>query len=151
MSFSFNASDRDDLITHNINPIVDTGNHGIQIYGNETLNGAYTDLSSAHIARTLTYIRYRVDTYTETLKFELNDVYLWRTWNEYVSNKILTPIKAGGGLQWFRVSMGRDTTTAEEIAQRIVRGVIELQFTQDAEIFLLDYVVYSSAEDNANF
>ena len=144
-------TDRDDLITHNINPIVDTGNHGIQIYGNETLNGEYTDLTSAHIARTLTYIRYRVDTYTETLKFELNDVYLWRTWNEYVSNKILTPIKAGGGLQWFRVSMGRDTTTAEEIAQRIVRGVIELQFTQDAEIFLLDYVVYSSAEDNTTF
>ena len=144
-------TDRDDLITHNINPIVDTGNHGIQIYGNETLNYEYTDLTSAHIARTLTYIRYKVDNYTETLKFELNNVYLWREWNEYVSSKILAPIKAGGGLQWYRVSMGRDTTTSEEIAQRIVRGVIELQFTQDAEIFKLSYIVYSSAEDNTKF
>lgn len=143
--------DRDEFITHNINPIYDTGNQGIQIYGNETLNGQYTDLSAAHISRTLTYIRSKTDTYTETLKFELNDVVLWRTWIDYVKTKILEPIKSARGLQWYRVSMGNDTTTAEEIANRIVRGVIELQFLQDAEIFKLDYVVYSSAADNTTF
>ena len=143
--------DRDEFITHNINPIYDTGNQGIQIYGNETLNGQYTDLSAAHIARTLTYVRAKVDFYTETLKFELNDVVLWRTWIDYVKSKILEPIKAARGLQWYRVSMGNDTTTAEELANRIVRGIVELQFTPDAEIFKLDYVVYSSAADNTTF
>lgn len=143
--------DRDEFITHNINPIYDTGNQGIQIYGNETLNASYTDLSAAHISRTLTYIRSKVDTFTETLKFELNDVVLWRRWIDYVKTKILEPIKAQRGLQWFRVSMGGDTTTREELANRIVRGVIELQFTPDAEIFKLDYVVYSSAADNSTF
>ena len=143
--------DRDEFITHNINPIYDTGNQGIQIYGNDTLNAQYTDLSAAHIARTLTYIRSKVDAYTETLKFELNDVVLWRTWVDYVKTKILEPIKAARGLQWFRASMGNDTTTAEELANRIVRGVIECQFNQDAEIFKLDYVVYSSAADNSTF
>ena len=143
--------DRDDFITHNINPIYDTGTQGIQIYGNETLNAQYTDLSAAHIARTLTYIRYQTDSYTETLKFELNDVMLWRTWLDYVGTKILEPIKAARGLQWYRVSMGLDTTTAAERANRIVRGIVELQFTPDAEIFKLDYIVYSSAADNTTF
>lgn len=144
--------DRDEFITHNINPIYDTGTQGIQIYGNETLNGQYTDLSAAHIARTLTYIRSKVDAYTETLKFELNDVILWRTWIDYVKTRILEPIKASRGLQWYRVSMGAGiTTTAEEIANRIIRGVVELQFVQDAEIFKIDYVVYSSAADNSTF
>lgn len=143
--------DRDEFITHNINPIYDTGNQGIQIYGNETLNAQYTDLSAAHIARTLTYIRSKVDTYTETLKFELNDVILWRTWIDYVTTKIVQPIKAARGLQWFRISMGSETTTAAELANRIVRGVIELQFVPDAEIFKLDYIVYSSAADNSTF
>lgn len=143
--------DRDDFITHNINPIYDTGNQGIQIYGNDTLNGQYTDLSAAHIARTLTYIRSRIDTYTETLKFELNDVMLWRTWTDYVTSKILEPIKSARGLQWYRATMGSQTTTVEELANRIVRGVIECQFVQSAEIFKLDYVVYSSAADNSTF
>lgn len=143
--------DRDEFITHNINPIYDTGTQGIQIYGNETLNGQYTDLSAAHIARTLTYIRSKVDAYTETLKFELNDVVLWRTWIDYVKTRILEPIKAARGLQWFRVSMGNDTTTREELASRIVRGVVECQFVPDAEIFKLEYQVYSSAADNSTF
>lgn len=143
--------DRDEFITHNINPIYDTGNQGIQIYGNETLNASYTDLSAAHISRTLTYIRSKTDSFTETLKFELNDVVLWRRWIDYVKTKILEPIKAQRGLQWYRVSMGGDTTTREELANRIVRGIIELQFTPDAEIFKLDYVVYSSAADNSTF
>ncbi len=143
--------DRDEFITHNINPIYDTGNQGIQIYGNETLNAQYTDLSAAHIARTLTYIRSKVDAYTETLKFELNDVILWRTWIDYVKNNILDRIKSGRGLAWYRVSMGNDTTTAAELANRIVRGIVELQFVPDAEIFKIDYVVYSSAADNSTF
>jgi hypothetical protein len=143
--------DRDEFITHNINPIYDTGNQGIQIYGNETLNAQYTDLSAAHIARTLTYIRSRVDAYTETLKFELNDVILWRTWIDYVKNNILDRIKSGRGLAWYRVSMGNDTTTAAELANRIVRGIVELQFVPDAEIFRIDYVCYSSAADNSTF
>ena len=143
--------DRDEFITHNINPIYDTGNQGIQIYGNETLNAQYTDLSAAHIARTLTYIRSKVDTYTETLKFELNDVILWRTWIDYVKNNILDRIKSGRGLAWYRVSMGNDTTTAAELANRIVRGIVELQFVPDAEIFRIDYVCYSSAADNSTF
>ena len=128
-----------------------SGNQGIQIYGNETLNAQYTDLSAAHIARTLTYIRSKVDTYTETLKFELNDVILWRTWIDYVKNNILDRIKSGRGLAWYRVSMGNDTTTAAELANRIVRGIVELQFVPDAEIFKIDYVVYSSAADNSTF
>ena len=42
--------------------------------------------------------------------------------------------------------MGEAITTREELAQRKVRGRVELQFTPDAEIFILDYVVYASSE-----
>lgn len=141
------VTDRDTLVSNRINPIHDTGIRGIQIYGNETLNGEYSDLSAAHIARTLTYIRSTVDNYTETLKFELNDDVLWSTWVDYVENKILAPIQTGRGLQWYRATMGEALTTREELAQRKVRGAVELQFTPDAEIFILEYVVYASSED----
>lgn len=141
------VTDRDTLVTNRINPIHDTGVRGIQIYGNETLNHEYSDLSAAHIARTLVFIRSTVDNYTETRKFELNDDILWSEWIDHVTQKVLQPIKDARGLQWFRATMGRDLTTREELAQRKVRGRVELQFTPDAEIFYLDYIVYSSAAD----
>lgn len=139
------VADRDQLVTYHINPIYDTGNRGIQIYGNETLNREYSDLSAAHIARTLVHIRSTVDEYTETKKFELNDNVLWSEWVDYVQNKILEPIKSARGLQWYRATMGEALTTRKELSQRKVRGRVELQFTPDAEVFYIDYIVYASS------
>jgi hypothetical protein len=140
-------SQRDKLISYRINPIFDTGLRGIQIYGNDTLNPQYTDLSAAHISRTLVQIRSRVDRYSETIKFKLNDKYTWGSWINYVTTRILEPIKAAGGLQWYSCDMGYNTTTRDEIAQRKIRGQISLQFTQALEIVDLEFVVYSSALD----
>lgn len=140
-------SQRDKLVSYRINPIYDTGLRGIQIYGNESLNPQYTDLSAAHIARTLVNIRSRVDAFSETIKFSLNDHHTWGLWVSYVTTKILEPIKSLGGLQWYQVDMGTNTTTAEEIAQRKVRGMISLQFTQSLEIIDLEFTVYASSLD----
>lgn len=137
--------DRDQLIKSRINPIWDTGKRGIQIYGNETLNAGYTDLNAAHIARTLVYIRNKVDEYTETLKFNINSVILWNRWKSYVSDYILEPLKSENALSDYEVMMGEDTTTREEIANRMLKGKIKLIFYQSAEVIDLDYVVYSSS------
>ncbi len=137
--------DRDQLIKSRINPIWDTGKRGIQIYGNETLNAGYTDLNAAHIARTLVYIRNKIDEYTETLKFNINSVILWNRWKSYVSDYILEPLKSENALSDYEVMMGEDTTTREEIANRTLKGKIKLIFYQSAEIFDLDYIVYSSS------
>lgn len=144
--------DRDQLVQYRINPIWDTGTRGIQIYGNETLNAGYTDLNAAHIARTLVYIRSRVDEYTETLKFLINSRVLWDTWKAYVTSRILEPLQSANALSSFRVSMGEDTTSREEIANRMIKGNVELTFYQSAEIFDLSFIVYSSATtvDEAN-
>jgi hypothetical protein len=136
---------RDKLISYRINPIYDTGLRGIQIYGNDTLNPQYTDLSAAHIARTLVQIRSQVDAYSETIKFSLNDKFTWSSWINYVSTRILDPIQSGGGLQWYAVDMGENTTTREEISQRKIRGMVSLQFTQALEIIDLEFVVYASS------
>ena len=137
--------ERDKLINYHINPIYDLGVQGIQIYGNETLNPVYSDLSAAHIARTLTYIRSRVDRYTNTQVFSLNDLSLWQRWKQYVSSMILAPLASLGGIAAYNVKMGFDTTKAELIAQRKINGVIELQFVPDAEIYTVEFVVNSSA------
>lgn len=137
--------DRDQLIKSRINPIWDTGKRGIQIYGNETLNAGYTDLNAAHIARTLVYIRNKIDEYTETLKFNINSVILWNRWKSYVSDYILEPLKSENAISDYEVMMGEDTTTREEIANRTLKGKIKLIFYQSAEIFDLDYIVYSSS------
>ena len=137
--------ERDKLINYHINPIYDLGVQGIQIYGNETLHPVYSDLSAAHIARTLIYIRSRVDRYTNTQVFSLNDLSLWQRWKQYVSSMILAPLASLGGLAAYNVKMGFDTTKAELIAQRKINGVIELQFVPDAEIYTVEFVVNSSA------
>lgn len=137
--------DRDQLVRARINPIWDTGKRGIQIYGNETLNAGYTDLNAAHIARTLVYIHNKIDEYTETLKFNINSVILWNRWKSYVSDYILEPLKSENAISDYEVMMGEDTTTREEIANRILKGKIKLIFYQAAEIFDLDYIVYSSS------
>ena len=137
--------ERDKLINYHINPIYDLGVQGIQIYGNETLNPVYSDLSAAHIARTLIYIRSRVDRYTNTQVFSLNDLSLWQRWKQYVSSMILAPLASLGGIAAYNVKMGFDTTKAELIAQRKINGVIELQFVPDAEIYTVEFVVNSSA------
>lgn len=137
--------DRDQLVRARINPIWDTGKRGIQIYGNETLNAGYTDLNAAHIARTFVYIRNKIDEYTETLKFNINSVILWNRWKSYVSDYILEPLKSENALSAYEVMMGEDTTTREEIANRMLKGKIKLIFYQSAEIFDLDYIVYSSS------
>lgn len=136
---------RDTLVSYRINPIWDTGSQGIQIYGNETLNPLYTDLSAAHIARMLVMIKSRVDAYSETIKFSLNNQLTWGTWITYVTQYILEPIKAEGGLVWYQVRMGLDTTKPSEIANRKIRGMISLQFQQDLEIVDLEYTVYASS------
>lgn len=137
--------DRDQLVRARINPIWDTGKRGIQIYGNETLNAGYTDLNAAHIARTLVYIHNKIDEYTETLKFNINSVILWNRWKSYVSDYILEPLKSENAISDYEVMMGEDTTTREEIANRMLKGKIKLIFYQAAEVIDLDYIVYSSS------
>ena len=138
-------AERDQLIQYRINPIYDTGTRGVQIFGNDTLNAGYTDLNAAHIARTLVYIRSTIDEYTEKLKFSINSMILWDTWKNYVSQYILEPLKSSNALSEYMVEMGTDTTSAAEIANRMIKGNISLIFYQSAEIFDLSYIVYSSA------
>lgn len=140
-------SQRDQLISYRINPIYDTGTRGIQIYGNETLNAIYSDLSAAHVARTLVSIRSKVDNYSETVKFSLNNEKTWGTWINYVSTRILDPIRAGGGLMWYSVNMGWETTTREDIAKRKINGEIRLQFTSSLEIINVNYIVEASSAE----
>lgn len=138
-------AERDQLVQYRINPIYDTGTRGVQIFGNETLNAGYTDLNAAHIARALVYIRSTIDEYTEKLKFSINSLILWDMWKNYVTNFILEPLKSVGCLSSYSVAMGTDTTSPEEMANRMIRGNVSVTFYQSAEIFDLSYTVYSSA------
>lgn len=142
--------DRDKLVTNRINPIFNTGTAGTQIYGNETLNNDYTDLRSAHIARQLAQIITNINRMTERFEFELNDSITWQSWID-AATRILQGYSVTGGLKWFGVKMGLDTTTAAEIAQRQIRGLIGLQFNQDAEVFWLNYAVYASSAEEIDF
>lgn len=137
--------ERDQLVQYRINPIWDTGTRGVQIFGNETLNAGYTDLNAAHIARLLVYIRSQIDEYTEKLKFSINSMLLWDKWKAHVSQRILEPLMSSNALKEYRVSMGTDTTSPEEIANRQINGRVQLIFWQSAEIFDLEYTVYSTS------
>ena len=72
-------------------------------------------------------------------------MFTWGTWISYVSSKILDPIKSLGGLQWYQVDMGYNTTTRDQLSQRKIRGMISLQFTPDLEVIDLEFTVLASS------
>lgn len=139
--------ERDKLIQYRINPIFDYGVRGIQIYGNETLNPIYSDLSAAHIARMIIQIRSKVHNITESFKFRLNDSKMWSQWINRVTAQVLSPLYSAGGIAYYTVDMGYNTTTREDLAQRKVRGQIQIQAYPDAEIFDLEFDVLASSEE----
>ncbi len=132
--------DRDEAILARINPIVDLASEGIQIYGNETRGVLNTDLCSAHIARGMIELRSIIDTYADRLKFELNNEITWNTWKDQV-DKELESRKSVGYLTYYNTKMDESIISPADIRDRIVRGMVQIQFTGSAEVFVLNYTV----------
>ena len=79
------------------------------------------------------------------MKFSINNLLLWDKWKTYVTQYILEPLVAVNAISEYRVAMGEDTTSREEIANRTINGIVQLIFYQSAEVFDLTYTVYSSS------
>lgn len=143
MAQSPDVTERDLLVDGGINPIAYMGTQGIVIMGNVTRHSLNSDLKSLHIVRELTKIVNQVKSYTEGLYFELHKESTWNQWTDSVSS-FLEGEKSVSAVQWYSVAMNRTTMTDDDIANKICKGKVAVQFYQDAEIFDVEFVVESS-------
>jgi len=133
----------DSLVAAHINPIIDMGRQGIVIWGNETRNTTDSDLSAFHVARTLLYCIDSIKRSSRSVMFELNNSGTWHRWKNAVGN-FLQSLVARGALHSYKVAMGTETMTQQDIQDRVMKGTVSLQFYMDGEVINVEFVVEAS-------
>jgi len=137
--FTLNKDDRDELYEANLNPITKRSD-GIQVYGNKTLEQSQTVLSRVNVRRMLIYIKKEISKMANTVLFDPNvDV----TWNRFTSKvePFLAGVRTGLGIENYKVTLNRSTTTPDLVDRNIIYGIIKVKPVQVVEYIALDFVI----------
>ena len=135
-------SNRDDLYTADINPIIGdvTSTGGVTVFGQKTLLAAQSSLDRVNVRRLLIDIRRKVRNVARTFLFEPNQASTIAAFNARVM-PILAAVQSQGGLDRFKVQIDTTTTTQADVENNTIRGRIFLQPTRSVEFVSLDFVV----------
>lgn len=146
VEYSPNQEERDLLVgDHNhVNPIVDFASGGVMLYGNRTLQRKNTYLDSINVQRMMLYATKLVATAIRTLVFAPNDPVTWVKFTALV-NPILETIKQGRGLTLYKVICDKTTNPDAQIANKVMKGLIQIQPTPAAEIIEVDFSLFASS------
>jgi len=137
------SKQRDDLYEVNINPIAKFVNEGIVIFGQKTLQVTPSALDRINVRRLLIYLKKKISLVASGLLFDPNiDV----TWARFVSGAsgILSEVKAGFGLEDFKVVLDKTTTTPDLVDRNILYAKIYIKPTRAIEYIAVDFVVTKS-------
>ena len=134
------SKDRDKLYEANINPIAQFPAEGIVIFGQKTLQVTPSALDRINVRRLLIFLKRQISRIAATLLFDQN---VQSTWNRFKGRvgPLLQGVKAGLGLQDYRLILDETTTTPDLIDRNILYGQLLLQPTRTAEFIVLDFVV----------
>jgi len=151
VEYSPDQDDRNELCPiftgdNRVNPIVDFANGGPTIYGNRTLQRAWSQLTDVHVRRLLLHAEKLCATSVRYLVFEPNDPLTWKKF-EQVCNKHLTEIAGARGLEDFRVQCDETTNTTLYRRTRRMKGKLFLIPQGAAEGIELDFSVYASGAE----
>ncbi len=143
--YSPTREERDLLVggTNRVNPIVNFQGKGLTIYGNRTLQRRATALNSLHVRRMLLYAEKICATAVQVLQFNPNDEVTWRDFTRLCSDQ-LDRIKAGRGLEDFKVICDASTNPPALRQNKTMRGKLLLKPIEAAEIILLDFAIFAS-------
>jgi len=138
------SKDRDDLYEVNINPIGTFPNEGVVILGQKTLQTTRSALDRINVRRLLIYTKSQITAVANDILFEQN---VQDTWNKFIARTepILRSIKAGFGLEDYRLILDQTTTTAELRDRNILYAKIFLKPAKSIEFIALDFVITNSA------
>lgn len=129
-----------------VNPIVNFTNGGLTIFGNRTLQRRLSALNSLHIRRMLLHAEKVCATAVRVLNFDPNDEQTWIKFTLLV-NKELDAIKAGRGIEEFRVICDATTNPPEQRQRKTMRGKILIKMIEAAEIILMDFALFATGAD----
>ena len=134
---------RDSLYAENINPIATFPGQGIVIFGQKTLQKKQSVLDRVNVRRMLLEVRKTIAGFSRLFVFEPNNA---NTRGAILSrvNAYLGTVQAANGLTQFRAILDESTTTPDLVDRNIIKGKIQLQPTQAAEIIIFDFTVDGS-------
>jgi hypothetical protein len=123
-----------------LNPIVDFKDAGPTIYGNRSLQRRATSLDSVHIVRGLINAKKLIATAVQYLVFEPNDPVTWLKFVDLV-NPPLSAMKAGRGLEAYRVVCDASTNPPEQRQRKVMKGKIQMVPIDSAEVIEIDFAI----------
>ena len=133
--------DRDDLYEAKINPIANFTATGPVIWGNKTLQTAFSALDRINVRRLLLRARKLISAVAVRLVFEQNDEVVRQEFLSLV-NPILDDIRRDRGLTDFKVVVSSDP---EEIDQNKLTGKIYLKPTRALEFIEIEFNITPTA------
>ena len=137
------SKDRDTLYDANVNPIAQFPAEGIVIFGQKTLQVTPSALDRINVRRLLIFLKRQISTIAATLLFDQN---VESTWNRFKGRvgPLLQGVKAGLGLEDYRLILDRTTTTPDLIDRNIMYAKIYLKPTRAIEFIAIDFVITDS-------
>tara|TARA_R100000664_G_scaffold18384_1_gene27414 strand:- start:1546 stop:4488 length:2943 start_codon:yes stop_codon:yes gene_type:complete len=137
------SKDRDTLYDANVNPIAQFPAEGIVIFGQKTLQVTPSALDRINVRRLLIFLKRQISTIAATLLFDQN---VESTWNRFKGRvgPLLQGVKAGLGLEDYRLILDRTTTTPDLIDRNIMYAKIYLKPTRSIEFIAIDFVITDS-------
>lgn len=126
--------------TNRLNPIVNFKDTGPTIYGNRTLQRRATSLDSVHIVRGLINAKKLIATSVQYLVFDPSDPVTWTKFCDLV-NPRLAAMKAGRGLEQYRVVCDETTNPPDQRQRKIMKGKIQMVPVDAAEIIEVDFAI----------
>lgn len=133
-----------------VNPLIIKAG-GIYNNGNRTLQRALTALNNIHTRRMMLFIEKACATAIAYLQFDPNDPATWQEYTTIVTKEI-SPVVTARGIGNFRVTCDENTNPPEQRRRKIMRGKIEVEAVEAAEIVYADFALYATgAEFNYTF
>ena len=134
------SEERDRLYENNINPIASFPAEGIVVFGQKTLQVTPSALDRINVRRLLIFVKKGMSRISATTLFEQNIDTTWAAFKAR-SEEFLGSVKAGLGLESFKVVLDRSTTTAELVDRNVLYAKIFLKPAKSIEFIALDFVV----------
>ncbi len=132
--------ERDKLYEENVNPIAQFPAEGIVIFGQKTMQQVPSALDRINVRRMLLYMKKRISRMASTVLFDPN---IQITWQRFMSKArpFMETIKAGFGLEDFRIVLDSTTTTPDLVDRNVMYAQIWIKPTRAVEFIALDFII----------
>ena len=131
-------TERDQLYDVNINPIASFPSEGIVVFGQKTLQAVPSALDRINVRRLLIFLKKEISRIANNILFDQNAQVTWNRFTGAVE-PFLRGVRAGLGLEDFKIVLDETTTTPDLIDRNILYAKIFLKPTKSIEYIAIDF------------